>query len=320
MGAIFCFFPSILMSSTKTDRNNTCFRWANMRSQFDTLSHPISNIASSNCLSQRNLAKGCPYKFRSQADTASAACPPQPGNLAIPSTCLLRQLPGTQTSLAQWSLRKLQCCLLQHHHKARLWQKGVSFCLIVLPVKPFALDVFKIPCWNCLKFFHPSSSAAVASGIFIAWCIRINLCTKYYGSSNKILCLQCGLPGFWTVKIMLLVSWIHEIPLFNHTLFSTPFSLTFFGFAFEFSMLGCLLLDIARATGLSNFLSCIIENLFVFFVVKIDKVNFPQSSGIVVLWFLFCPFLIFSILIRITDFRPNLRTTWIMLEVSLSME
>ena len=32
MGALFCFFPVILMSSTKTDRNNTCFRWTNMHS------------------------------------------------------------------------------------------------------------------------------------------------------------------------------------------------------------------------------------------------------------------------------------------------
>ena len=51
MGAIFCFFPAILMSSTQTDRNNTCFRWTNIHSQFGISSHPSSNRTSSNCFS-----------------------------------------------------------------------------------------------------------------------------------------------------------------------------------------------------------------------------------------------------------------------------
>ena len=34
MAVTLCFFPSILMSSTKTDRTNPCFRWTNVQSQF----------------------------------------------------------------------------------------------------------------------------------------------------------------------------------------------------------------------------------------------------------------------------------------------
>ena len=49
--AVFCFFPTILMSSTNSDRDNPCFRWTNKHSQFGILSHPSSNKASSNCLS-----------------------------------------------------------------------------------------------------------------------------------------------------------------------------------------------------------------------------------------------------------------------------
>ena len=36
MGAILCFFPAILISSTCTDKNNPCFRWTNRHSQFGT--------------------------------------------------------------------------------------------------------------------------------------------------------------------------------------------------------------------------------------------------------------------------------------------
>ena len=131
MGAILFFFPAILMSSTYTDRNNPCFRWTNMHSQFGIFSHPSSDKASSNCLSHNNpgqwmtvqvsfnkyhgIFNYCPWfwpfmpwktypnvwSFRSgnfeqsgsilqfylrrKAGTASAACPPQPGNLAITS-------------------------------------------------------------------------------------------------------------------------------------------------------------------------------------------------------------------------------------------
>ena len=48
----------------------------------------------------------------------------------------------------------------------------------------------------------------------------------------------------------------------------------------------------------------VFENVFVFFVVRISKVNSPLSSSIVELWLFFCPFLFLSILSGFTNFRP----------------
>ena len=72
MGAILCFFPANLVSSTHTDKNNPCFRWTNMHSQFGTFSHPNSIKASSNGLSHNNPANGWPYKFHSRGTTGSS--------------------------------------------------------------------------------------------------------------------------------------------------------------------------------------------------------------------------------------------------------
>ena len=49
----------------------------------------------------------------------------------------------------------------------------------------------------------------------------------------------------------------------------------------------------------------VLENVSVFFIIWIDKVNSSQSSSIVELWFFFCPFLFFSMLSGFTNFRPN---------------
>ena len=49
MGAIFSFFPAILMSSTYSDRNNPSFRWTNIPSQFGIFSQPSSNKVFSYC-------------------------------------------------------------------------------------------------------------------------------------------------------------------------------------------------------------------------------------------------------------------------------
>ena len=72
MGAIFCFCPAILMSSTYPDKSGPCFRWTNRHSQFGTFSHPSSNRISSNCLSHNTPGNGCPYRFRSRTITGSS--------------------------------------------------------------------------------------------------------------------------------------------------------------------------------------------------------------------------------------------------------
>ena len=48
-------------------------------------------------------------------------------------------------------------------------------------------------------------------------------------------------------------------------------------------------------------------NFFVLFVIWIDEVNSSQCSSIVELSFFFCPFLFFSMLRGLTNFRPNFR-------------
>ena len=64
IGLIFFFPPAIWISSTYTDKSIPCFRWTNRHSQFGTFSHPSPNRTSSNCLSHKRPASGCPYKFR----------------------------------------------------------------------------------------------------------------------------------------------------------------------------------------------------------------------------------------------------------------
>ena len=61
MGVIFSFFPAILMPSTFSERNDPCFRWTNIHSQFGPFYHPNSNKASSICLSQNIPATGWPF-------------------------------------------------------------------------------------------------------------------------------------------------------------------------------------------------------------------------------------------------------------------
>ena len=73
MGAIFCFLSShFLMSSTHTDKKNPCFRWTRRHSQLCTFSHPSPSRNSSNCLSHKGPASGCPYKCRSRGTTESS--------------------------------------------------------------------------------------------------------------------------------------------------------------------------------------------------------------------------------------------------------
>ena len=72
MGAICCFFPAILMSSTYTDKNNVFLMNKKRHSQFGTLSLPSSNRTTSNCLSHNNPANGWPFQIRSRGTTGSS--------------------------------------------------------------------------------------------------------------------------------------------------------------------------------------------------------------------------------------------------------
>ena len=81
MGLKFWLFPSILMSSTKTDKNSPCFRWTNTHSQFGTFSHPRPNKT---CLSHKRPANGWPVRFRSRGTTRSSR---DDSNVASASNC-----------------------------------------------------------------------------------------------------------------------------------------------------------------------------------------------------------------------------------------
>ena len=59
--------------------------------------------------------------------------------------------------------------------------------------------------------------------------------------------------------------------------------------------------------GSFQFSPSVFEDFSVFFIIRIDRGNFPQPSSIVELGFFLCPFLFFSILSGFTNFRPYFR-------------
>ena len=110
------------------------------------------------------------------------------------------------------------------------------------------------------SFFYSLSTAAVASGIFIACGIGMNLFTKF-------LChIEVNpLPAMWsswflTEKIPLVDLWIHEMSLYNHTLFwnSSPEAIS--DFATTFVML------VPRVFPIFSSRFFFFENFFVLFV------------------------------------------------------
>ena len=72
MGAMFCFFPAILTSSTYTDKNKPCFLWTSTHSQFGTflIKDPIKFFRT--FLSHNGPASGYPYRFRSRGSAGSS--------------------------------------------------------------------------------------------------------------------------------------------------------------------------------------------------------------------------------------------------------
>ena len=80
------------------------------------------------------------------------------------------------------------------------------------------------------------------------------------------------------------------------------FLLPIFGFAFAFTMLGCLWHGIAGVISLSNFLLGILRLSEYFLSSGSIKLNSSQSSSVVELWSLSCPLLSFSTLSGFTNF------------------
>ena len=83
IGWMFCFFPSIYISSTYTDKNGPFSRLPNIHSQFGTFSQPYFNRTFSKCLSHNGPAKGWPYRFRSKETTGSSVLDHDFGHCAL---------------------------------------------------------------------------------------------------------------------------------------------------------------------------------------------------------------------------------------------
>ena len=84
--------------------------------------------------------------------------------------------------------------------------------------------------------------------------LLFSILSDFYLFSSKLLATQSGLHDFWTAKIPLVASSIHEIPQYNHTLFWNSSRIPISGFATTFLMLSCLLHGMAGAISLPSFL------------------------------------------------------------------
>ena len=161
------------------------------------------------------------------------------------------------------------------------------------------------------SFFYSLSTAAFASGIFIACGIGINLCTK----------LSCTielypLPAIWSswcsgrddYKSCLVDSWASTIQacfvfeILPELAVSAPVSDELAWLLVPF------LQGIGTSIGTSNFLLALYDGIFIITIVRIDKVNSSQSPSIIEFGLLVCPLLLFSFLSGFSNPRPDFRS------------
>ena len=174
IGSLFCFFPSNLMSSTCTDKNNPFSRCTKKHSQLETFSQPCCNRIFSKCLSHNSPAKRWPYRFRSRGTTGSSILDHDWGHLCrwrriqmsghsdlgfllpgfkqiLGQVLVLRRLAVWRWSpwllllsfvmlmiLAQWILHKTLNRLLQYHLEVQL-----DLCIFgaLPPIQHFSNDL-----------------------------------------------------------------------------------------------------------------------------------------------------------------------------------
>ena len=155
------------------------------------------------------------------------------------------------------------------------------------------------------SFVHSSSTAAFASGIFIACGIGMNLCTKFLCVIEVNPCP--AMRSSWILDCKdsagcLVDSWDST---FQPYIVLNSFSLPLFCI---FPDTWMLLVHLFAWHGWWHrsfqFSSCVFENSWVFSVIWINEVNSSQFPSIVELPFLFCPFLVFSMPSGFTNFRP----------------
>ena len=214
-----------------------------------------------------------------------------------------------------------------HERCPSMWQSGLSFFVSLCfqnNLLFLLLNFVRLPGWNRFEL-HPFhlSTAAFASGIFIAWGISEQTCAPICNvSSSCILCLRCELHDLLVDMIPNLVSWTHEPPRRMHALSLESGWIHHSSLQFPESRSASLFLFCAR--------HCRIHRNFQL------SPNASQSSSIVEFWLLVCPCLLFFLLSGFSqfgpDFRPQIlrsgsywnflsvstRTTYIPLEVSFN--
>ena len=161
------------------------------------------------------------------------------------------------------------------------------YCCFSVPLlwPPFCSWLFSHPMLELYQAFSkPLSTAAFASGIFIACGIGINLCTKLWCNTEF-----CPLPAmcsswifFVTDSILCLVdSWASVIQL---NLVFAPDALDFSVFETTVSRIdawgNALLHGIAAAFWCLQLSPCIVNDAFVLFITRINRLNFSQFSGV----------------------------------------
>ena len=103
---------------------------------------------------------------------------------------------------------------------------------------------------------------------------------------------------FFFVTDSILVFWIHGLPHYSGKSCLSIFLRCFGSLMFTAPVtreLMDLLHGIASAIYVSNF-SRVLNDVFVFFVIRIDIINFSQILGIFEFWLFDCPFLLFFLL------------------------
>ena len=165
------------------------------------------------------------------------------------------------------------------------------------------------------SFFHPLSTVAFASGIFIACGIGTNLCTKLWCNTEfspfAAMCsscilfrhwlysLSCGFMGFSDTNETGLCFWCLGFFRFWDNGFPNACLR-------KRSFYMALQLPLVSPTFASHSEWC----LLVFFVTRINRINSSQTSGVLKFRFLDCPFLFFYSLSGFSNSCPSVKATY----------
>ena len=293
MGAKFCFLPTNLMSPTfpNPSSNKACSNclsqsnptngWPyNVRSRNITGSLLLHSDFCHVCRGKRiqtsghsdfgilsNLGASSQF-FLGKAQTSSTACPLQSGNLAMTSMILQNKIMrALQSRLLQCLSRSTTlpwnfCNLGSNSAFFERWHMSInvakwtlSLYLCAWRIASFLLlTFFQIPCWSRLELFPFLVHSRF--GVWNFHCLwhrdklvhQFEMCHRRKSFSCNAIFMD-----FWTVKIPLVVSWIHEIPLFRLYIVLDLFSSPILGFATTFVVLDWILLHgVAGAIGLSS--------------------------------------------------------------------